>query len=173
MIKKNQPRCLRCSKRFCFIEAENNKHPGYCSMVCFVHPVRKLKKKNSIRRSELFLSLTERRQLRQFRRLKRIELLKQKKHLTRKDSSLLFYESHEWKALRLQVLIHYGHICMKCGCTAPQKEMHVDHIKPRHRYRQLELDFNNLQVLCKECNLEKGGHDETDYRKRRGYPPSK
>lgn len=50
---------------------------------------------------------------------------------------------------------------MKCGAS---KRIHVDHIFPRSKYRHLELDFSNLQVLCEGCNVEKSNTDFTDYR---------
>lgn len=73
-----------------------------------------------------------------------------------------FYESREWQELRYKVLIHWGRKCMCCGTT--EGEMHVDHIKPRSKYPELELDFNNLQVLCRACNMGKSNTDETDFR---------
>jgi 5-methylcytosine-specific restriction endonuclease McrA len=48
--------------------------------------------------------------------------------------------------------------------------MHVDHIKPRWKYPELSLSFENLQVLCKDCNLGKGGWDETDWREPEKLP---
>jgi hypothetical protein len=73
-----------------------------------------------------------------------------------------FYESSEWQSLRKKVFKEYGKICMKCKCT--NKEMHIDHIKPRSIYPELELDFNNLQVLCKQCNIVKSNLNCNDYR---------
>ncbi len=76
-----------------------------------------------------------------------------------------FYESDEWRALRYRVLVHYGRRCMCCGMTpADGKKMHVDHIKPRSRFPELELAFSNLQVLCEDCNLGKMARDQTDFR---------
>jgi HNH endonuclease len=72
-----------------------------------------------------------------------------------------FYESNEWKTLRKKVIKHYGCKCMRCG--ANKCEMHVDHIKPRSIYKHLELYFDNLQVLCKYCNMEKSNKNEIDY----------
>lgn len=51
---------------------------------------------------------------------------------------------------------------MLCGST--EKPMQVDHIKPRKKYPELALDPNNVQVLCKLCNMGKGDRDETDFR---------
>jgi 5-methylcytosine-specific restriction endonuclease McrA len=42
--------------------------------------------------------------------------------------------------------------------------MHVDHILPRSKFPELELDIDNLQVLCEECNLAKSNIDTTDWR---------
>lgn len=73
-----------------------------------------------------------------------------------------FYDSESWIRLRYKVLQHYGRKCMCCG--AENVEIHVDHIKPRSLYPKLELEFNNLQVLCKACNLGKSNTDQTDFR---------
>jgi 5-methylcytosine-specific restriction endonuclease McrA len=51
---------------------------------------------------------------------------------------------------------------MKCGET--KGEFHIDHIKPRSKFIELELCIDNLQVLCKSCNLEKSNKNEIDYR---------
>jgi 5-methylcytosine-specific restriction endonuclease McrA len=79
-----------------------------------------------------------------------------------KNQKLGFYETKAWQTLRKKVLRKYGRFCMKCGKS--HAEIHVDHIKPRSLYPKLELDFDNLQVLCKECNLEKSNLHCTDYR---------
>jgi hypothetical protein len=42
--------------------------------------------------------------------------------------------------------------------------MHVDHIKPRSKYPDLELSRQNLQVLCEDCNLGKSNKYEDDWR---------
>lgn len=73
-----------------------------------------------------------------------------------------FYASPEWLELKKKILHLYGHKCMRCGTT--KMEMHVDHILPRSRYESLQLDANNLQVLCRDCNKEKSNKHETDYR---------
>ena len=76
-----------------------------------------------------------------------------------------FYWSDEWRALRYQVLKEHGGCCMLCGRTARHGvTIHVDHIKPRSKYPQLELERSNLQVLCDDCNLGKSNHDEVDWR---------
>lgn len=73
-----------------------------------------------------------------------------------------FYESKEWKELRYKAILTHGRICQCCGAT--DKPIHVDHIKPRAKYPSLELNLENLQILCENCNIGKGGWDETDWR---------
>lgn len=79
-----------------------------------------------------------------------------------KDMGSEFYKTNEWKDLRKRAFRRYGHRCMCCGFEA--KSMHVDHIKPRSKYPELELVFNNLQILCKPCNMAKSNLNENDYR---------
>lgn len=77
-----------------------------------------------------------------------------------------FYTSREWRALRVRVLEKYECKCMMCGMS-PKKHgivVHVDHIKPRSKYPSLSLDFNNLQILCEDCNLGKSNKYDTDWR---------
>ncbi len=81
--------------------------------------------------------------------------------ILRRNESDLFYLSSEWKALRTKVLRKYGKVCMKCGS---RKDIHVDHIKPKSNYPELKLDFDNMQVLCLVCNIQKGNRNEIDYR---------
>ena len=73
-----------------------------------------------------------------------------------------FYSCEAWLKTRNYVIAKYGKICMKCGTS--KKQIHVDHILPRSKYPSLELEFDNLQVLCKDCNIEKSNKDYTDYR---------
>lgn len=73
-----------------------------------------------------------------------------------------FYRTREWQRLRYEALQKYGRKCMCCGES--QSSLHVDHIKPRAKYPELELAISNLQVLCEDCNMGKGAWDETDFR---------
>jgi len=79
-----------------------------------------------------------------------------------------FYSSREWIKVRYKVLSTYGRECMLCGDTG---QMHVDHIKPRSKYPDLALDFDNLQVLCKSCNIGKMADDEKDFRPKKETKP--
>ena len=76
-----------------------------------------------------------------------------------------FYASWEWKKARYQVLQRFGAKCMLCGATPESgAKICVDHIKPRALDPALELDTDNLQVLCDDCNMGKGRWDQTDWR---------
>lgn len=89
----------------------------------------------------------------------------QPRKLSRKQVKKAFYQSDEWRALRYQVLKKFGARCQCCGATAKDgRQIHVDHIKPRSKHPELELDITNLQVLCEDCNLGKLHLDETDWR---------
>ena len=72
-----------------------------------------------------------------------------------------FYQSWEWKKVRYETIKMYGSSCMCCGS---EHRIVVDHIKPRSRFPELELDLNNLQVLCNDCNMGKSNDDYTDFR---------
>lgn len=73
-----------------------------------------------------------------------------------------FYLTPEWRALRSRVINRYGRKCMKCGSI--DAEIHADHIIPRSVDPSLELDINNIQVLCRVCNLSKSNTYFEDYR---------
>lgn len=76
-----------------------------------------------------------------------------------------FYNSPQWQDLRYRALKLHGGRCQCCGARPTRDNpLHVDHIKPRSKYPALELSLENLQVLCKSCNLGKRAWDETDWR---------
>lgn len=72
-----------------------------------------------------------------------------------------FFNSEAWRGLRLRVLNVYGYKCMKCKSL--ERSPHIDHIRPRSKYPHLALEFDNLQVLCEACNVDKST-DVVDYR---------
>jgi len=77
-----------------------------------------------------------------------------------------FYSSQQWRTLRVRVMEKYECKCMMCG-RSPKAHgvvIHVDHIKPRSRYPSLSLCFDNLQLLCEDCNIGKSNRYKTDYR---------
>ena len=76
-----------------------------------------------------------------------------------------FYMDRPWRELRYQALKKYGRECACCGAhPGGGIVLHVDHIKPRSKYPELELDINNLQILCEDCNLGKSNTDEIQWR---------
>jgi hypothetical protein len=76
-----------------------------------------------------------------------------------------FYESRTWNELRYQALRRDKFTCMSCGADRNDHiKLHVDHIKPRSKYPELELDLDNLQTLCSDCNLGKGAKFQDDLR---------
>lgn len=83
----------------------------------------------------------------------------------KKAAAIEFYTSDEWRAVRYEALRRHGGACQCCGARAATgKPLHVDHIKPRSKFPALELNVENLQVLCVDCNLGKSNRDETDWR---------
>lgn len=76
-----------------------------------------------------------------------------------------FYKSWAWKRLSYQTRLDRGQRCECCGAT-PEHGVRIvcDHIKPMRRFWHLRLDPGNVQVLCDDCNMGKGSHDETDWR---------
>ena len=97
---------------------------------------------------------------------------KKKKKQSKQFYEHPFYDSKEWLKLRYRVLQRFGAACMVCGRTRNDGvRMHVDHIKPRSTHPELQLTFDNLQVLCHQCNLGKSNTDSTDWRSKQKTGP--
>lgn len=79
-----------------------------------------------------------------------------------KTNNNQFYSSPAWLSLRYETIKKHDRKCMVCFRT--NIELHVDHIKPRSKHPELSLVAENLQILCRECNLGKGNKDEIDWR---------
>lgn len=76
-----------------------------------------------------------------------------------------FYSSKAWKELRYIALKQSGGCCTLCGARACDGvSLHVDHITPRSVDPSKELDINNLQILCQDCNVGKSNRDGIDWR---------
>lgn len=78
-----------------------------------------------------------------------------------------FYSSWEWKKVRYEAIKLYEQRCMCCGWQVGDTahgRLVVDHIKPRSKFPELELDVNNLQILCNDCNMGKSNDYEDDWR---------
>ena len=69
--------------------------------------------------------------------------------------------SGAWSRLREAVFKAYGRRCMRCGSG---KKANADHIIPKSKAPELALEWNNLQVLCEDCNFQKGQMVPVDYR---------
>jgi 5-methylcytosine-specific restriction endonuclease McrA len=93
--------------------------------------------------------------------------MKKRKGKWKDDETKQFYRSWDWLKVRYEVLKVYGAVCMLCQDTG---HIVVDHIKPRAKYPELALDFDNLQVLCNKCNRGKSDDDETDFRPKSPEP---
>ena len=77
-----------------------------------------------------------------------------------------FYSSHAWKELRYIALRNSEGCCNLCGARAADGlQIHVDHIVPRSVDSSKELDLENTQVLCGDCNVGKSNRDSIDRRK--------
>lgn len=76
-----------------------------------------------------------------------------------------FYDRPEWKRMRYKMIRKYGGKCMACGRGSGHGVIiQVDHIQPKSIYPELALREDNLQVLCKECNMGKSNKFADDYR---------
>jgi len=76
-----------------------------------------------------------------------------------------FYQTRQWKELRFIALRLSDGSCQLCGAKASDGvQIHVDHIKPRSKHPELELDLDNVQILCADCNYGKSNYDDTDFR---------
>lgn len=83
-----------------------------------------------------------------------------------------FYKTPRWIKLRYLVLREYGKRCCMCGRTPDDGvAIQVDHIKPRSKYPDLQWNWDNLQVLCRDCNLGKSNYYTDDWRKEALPPP--
>ena len=71
--------------------------------------------------------------------------------------------TRRWKKLRARIISRDG-ACVWCGS---QEQLQVDHIMPRVMGGTNAEE--NLQVLCKTCNLKKGKKDP--FSARNGHPP--
>lgn len=142
LIRKSQ--CRVCKEWFSRIMGLVTHDNLSCSEKCFIQvPVNQLRSQNN------YVATKE-------------ELNKRKKSKSKRRNRTSFHKSDEWLKLRYEVLKKYGRKCMLCGTE--KGEMNVDHIKPRSKYPNLVFEFNNLQVLCRDCNVGKSDRDDTDFR---------
>ncbi|MBC3540635.1 HNH endonuclease [Rufibacter sediminis] len=76
-----------------------------------------------------------------------------------------FYNSEAWFRIRYIVLRRDKGKCQLCGRSRKHGiQLQVDHIYPRSLYPHLELELENLQTLCRPCNLGKSNLFADDWR---------
>ena len=76
-----------------------------------------------------------------------------------------FFDRPEWERIRYQVLCRDKFKCLACGASWKNGAvLQVDHIKPRSIYPELALAIDNLQTLCKPCNIGKSNLFDHDHR---------
>lgn len=90
------------------------------------------------------------------------KLISDMKPETINSAKVTFFRSKQWLQLRYDTFKNCGRKCCLCGAT--DTELHIDHIVPISKNWDLRADKDNLQVLCRECNIGKGNRDSTDFR---------
>jgi len=78
------------------------------------------------------------------------------------ENTNCFYRTPVWGKLKRLIYKVFPKQCMRC--LSVNAQLHVDHIKPRSKFPDIELSISNLQVLCKACNLDKSNLYIKDYR---------
>ena len=73
-----------------------------------------------------------------------------------------------WKRTRQRVIDRDGS-CVICGAV---DDLHADHIIPRSMSSEEEVyNMDNLQTLCRRCNLAKGASVKAFFPARSSTPP--
>ena len=75
--------------------------------------------------------------------------------------------SRRYRVHKQRVFDRDGRICRYCG--SDEEPLHIDHIIPRKVGGTHDLE--NLQVLCKACNLKKSSKDEGVFLAQTATPP--
>jgi 5-methylcytosine-specific restriction endonuclease McrA len=75
--------------------------------------------------------------------------------------------SRRYRAHKERVFMRDGRVCRYCG--SDEEPLHIDHIISRKRGGTHDLD--NLQVLCKSCNLRKSSKEEGVFLAQTATPP--
>ena len=60
------------------------------------------------------------------------------------------HRGYKYKVWRQAVLLKGDYQCSQCGS---KEELTADHILPRSKYPELELDVDNGRVLCDKCRV--------------------
>jgi 5-methylcytosine-specific restriction endonuclease McrA len=75
--------------------------------------------------------------------------------------------SRRYRVHKERVFMRDGRQCRYCG--SDEEPLHIDHIIPRKAGGTHDLD--NLQVLCKSCNLRKSSKHEGVFLAQTATPP--
>jgi 5-methylcytosine-specific restriction endonuclease McrA len=75
--------------------------------------------------------------------------------------------SRKYRAHKERVFARDGRTCRYCG--SDEEPLHIDHIISRKRGGTHDLE--NLQVLCKSCNLSKSSKEEGVFLAQVATPP--
>jgi 5-methylcytosine-specific restriction endonuclease McrA len=75
--------------------------------------------------------------------------------------------SRKYRAHKERVFARDGRTCRYCG--SDEEPLHIDHIISRKRGGTHDLE--NLQVLCKSCNLRKSSKEEGVFLAQVATPP--
>lgn len=72
------------------------------------------------------------------------------KYCKRKDAAYSDLQNNNVikKVLKKSLLKEQGYICCYCGCKITEDNMIIEHLLPRSRYPNIELDYNNLLASC-------------------------
>ena len=68
------------------------------------------------------------------------------------------------KGLRQELMRRQGNRCVCCGCRLSVYNCEIDHMDPVIRGGSNDKD--NLQVLCRPCNMRKGPQTDQEFRER-------
>lgn len=77
-----------------------------------------------------------------------------------------FYSDGPWRDLREEKLEEYGAHCQRCLINDGKivtENLEGHHLIPRSKRRDLELDPENIVILCKRCNLQLGDSGIIDW----------
>ena len=98
-------------------------------------------------------------------REKELQRYKDYNRYSRDNGLHSFYNSKEWKRVRLVVLAHYHNLCKHCMSNSKMTKADVvDHIVPIEIDYSKRLELSNLQPLCHACHNKKTAEDRRKYR---------
>ncbi len=148
-----------------FVAANGIKFKGKKNKI-LLKEINQYQKTNHINLLAMYLALKQPFTPAEIEKINNSKTKKKKQHQAYKHGDD-FYKSDKWRSLRYKALSLNDGCCVLCGRSKAKHGvvLHVDHIKPRSKHPELELELSNLQILCEDCNLGKSNRDRTDWRK--------